>query len=80
MILCLYFNQLLILLCHAKFLSFLGMSAATSAAVGAKAGAVLGSVVPGLGTAVGAAFGAGVGTAASMLTDDYFGDYLRYIG
>ena len=39
-------------------------------------GAAMGSVVPGLGTALGAVLGYG----ASQLTDDFFGDYLRYIG
>ena len=36
----------------------------------------MGSVVPGLGTALGAVLGYG----ASQLTDDYIGEYLRYIG
>lgn len=49
--------------------------AATKAAVAAIA-ATYGSVVPGLGTAIGYAFG----YAAAENVDDYFGDYLRYIG
>merc|ERR1719361_842205 len=53
-----------------------GLSSVASATAGAAAGAAIGSIVPGLGTAVGAV----VGYGASSLTDDYFGDYLRYIG
>jgi len=56
-------------------LSRLGATAASSAA-----GAALGSIVPGIGTAIGAAVGAVAGAAGGELTDDYFGDYLRYIG
>jgi len=56
------------------------LGAAASAAIGAKVGAVAGSVVPGLGTAIGGVMGAVGGHAVSQLTDDYFGDYLRYIG
>jgi len=51
-------------------------SAVAGAAAGAATGAAIGSIVPGLGTVVGAV----VGYGASSLTDDYFGDYLRYIG
>ena len=57
----------------------LGLSSLASAGAGAivtEIGAAMGSVVPGLGTALGAVLGYGV----SQLTDDYIGDYLRYIG
>jgi len=52
---------------------------ATSVAAGATAG----SVVPGPGTVAGMVSGAGVAVAtyaAYSLSDDYLGDYLRYIG
>ena len=55
---------------------FPGLSSVADYAASAAAGAAIGSIVPGLGTAVGAV----VGYGASQLTDDYFGDYLRYIG
>ena len=51
-------------------------TAAATAATGAAIGASAGSIVPVVGTIVGAAAGA----AAGAMTDDYFGDYLRYIG
>ena len=59
----------------------LGLSSLAGAGAGAIVteigiGAAMGSVVPGLGTALGAVLGYG----ASQLTDDYIGDYLRYIG
>jgi len=57
-----------------------GISKAASAAASAATGAAIGSIVPGLGTAIGGIVGLVVGTAGSSLTDDYFGDYLRYIG
>ena len=66
-------------------LTALGVAAATeaavagtsaAAAVAAATGAAVGSVVPVIGTIVGAVAGA----AVAMLTDDYFGDFLRYIG
>jgi len=51
-------------------------TAAGTAAAGAAIGASAGSIVPVIGNVVGAVVGAGV--AAN--SDDYFGDYLRYIG
>jgi len=57
-----------------------GISKAASAAGSAAAGAAIGSIVPGLGTAIGGIVGFAVGSVGSSLTDDYFGDYLRYIG
>merc|ERR1712142_310593 len=57
-----------------------GLSEVGSAASGAAAGAALGSIVPGIGTAIGAVVGGIAGAAGGQLTDDYFGDYLRYIG
>ena len=60
-------------------LSFGGGAAGTSigaAMAGTEIGATIGSVVPGLGTALGAIVGYGAG----QLTDDYFGQFLRYIG
>jgi len=53
-----------------------GASAAAGAAVAAAAGAAMGSIVPVAGTIIGGLAGASVG----LLSDDYFGDYLRYIG
>jgi len=47
-----------------------------STATGAAVGAAIGSVIPGAGTIIGGLVGAGV----SQLSDDYLGDYLRYIG
>jgi hypothetical protein len=52
----------------------------TGWAAGALAGAAIGSIVPGLGNVAGAVIGGVAGGAASKLTDDFFGDYLRYIG
>jgi len=64
------------------FTAFTKNAVAKAASIGTSSaiGAALGSVVPGLGTLVGGAIGAVGGVAASSLTDDYFGDYLRYIG
>ena len=55
-----------------------GVTAVSSGVTSAAVGAAIGSIVPVpiVGTVVGGLVGAGVGT----LTDDYFGDYLRYIG
>jgi len=58
-----------------------GITAAIASA--AASGAAIGSFIPGPGTAAGAALGVAVGsagTAIAALTDDYVGDYLRYIG
>ena len=53
-----------------------GIGSVLSSGAGAAAGAAIGSIVPGVGTILGGLVGAGVGS----LSDDYFGDYLRYIG
>jgi len=53
------------------------------AQVGAQVGATLGSIVPVTGTTIGGIIGAVggvIGGAAATLTDDYVGEYLRYIG
>ena len=60
----------------AAALASAGASAITGAAAAAAMGAAAGSVIPVIGNIVGAVAGA----AAGMLTDDYFGDFLRYIG
>ena len=54
--------------------------AATTAAAGALIGAKAGSIVPVIGTVIGALVGVGVGAGVSLLADDVFGDFLRYIG
>ena len=51
-------------------------AAISGVAAAAAAGAAAGSIVPVIGNVVGAVVGVGVAT----VTDDYFGDYLRYIG
>ena len=61
--------------------------AAGGAAAGAAAGAIIGSVIPGPGTALGAAIGTGAGalgsfiggTAAKHFTNNYTGDFLRFV-
>merc|ERR1712241_1547043 len=53
-----------------------GVGSVLTNAAGAAAGAAIGSIVPGVGTIIGGLVGASVGA----LSDDYFGDYLRYIG
>jgi len=58
-----------------------GITAAIAAA--AASGAAIGSFIPGPGTAAGTVLGiavGGVGTLIGALSDDYIGDYLRYIG
>jgi len=62
-----------------------GASAGIGAAIAAAAasGAAIGSFIPGPGTAAGTILGvavAGVGALIGTLSDDYIGDYLRYIG
>merc|ERR1712112_103059 len=52
------------------------VTSAAAAAGAAAAGATIGSIVPVAGTIIGGLVGASVGA----LSDDYFGDYLRYIG
>ena len=59
---------------------FPGLSDAAAWAAGMAVGATIGSIVPGLGTAAGAVIGGVSSYAAAQLTDDFFGDYLRYIG
>ena len=56
------------------------LSKGASKAAGAGAGAVIGSVIPGAGTVVGGMLGGIIGNAAGSVTEDYIGDYLRYIG
>ena len=55
-----------------------GVGAGIAAA--AASGAAIGSFLPGPGTAAGAVLGAAVGAVIATLSDDYVGDYLRYIG
>ena len=56
------------------------LSKGASKAADAAAGAVIGSVVPSEGTAMGGVLGAIMTNAAGSATEDYMGDYLRYIG
>ena len=56
------------------------LSMGASKAVGTATGAVIGSVIPGAGTAMGGILGAIITNAAGSATEDYLGDYLRYIG
>jgi len=51
-------------------------SIAASTAAGAAAGEAIGSIIPGAGTIIGSLVRAGV----AELSDEYLGDYLRYIG
>ena len=69
----------------AKAIIGAGATAGIGAAIAAAAasGAVMGSFIPGPGTAAGAVLGvavAGFGALFGTLSDDYIGDYLRYIG
>jgi len=48
--------------------------------VGGAIGAAMGSILPGPGTVAGGAAGAVVGAVFSNQAENYFGDYLRYIG
>ena len=48
--------------------------------VGGAIGAAMGSILPGPGTIAGGAAGAVVGAVFSNQAENYFGDYLRYIG
>merc|ERR1712147_347367 len=62
-----------------------GVAAGVGAGIAAAAasGAAIGSFIPGPGTVAGAALGvavAGFGAIIGTLSDDYIGDYLRYIG
>lgn len=61
-----------------SFTSFFnaGIGSVLTKGASAAAGAAIGSIVPGPGTIIGGLVGAAVGE----LSDDYFGDYLRYIG
>ena len=59
-----------------SFFHGVGAKAVSALASAMAAGAAAGSVVPGLGTVVGGV----AGVVAASVTDDYFGDYLRYIG
>jgi len=51
-----------------------------SAMGGMAAGAAIGSIVPGIGTLAGGAIGMAAEHFGGELTEDYFGDHLRFIG
>merc|ERR1711892_1525112 len=59
-----------------------GVAAGVGAGIAAAAasGAAMGSFLPGPGTAAVAVLGVAVGTVIGTLSDDYIGNYLRYIG
>merc|ERR1712088_286986 len=69
-----------------KAIGALGTSAGLAA--GASVGATVGSIVPVAGTAVGGAVGAAIGAAGGLIggygathfTNNYTGDFLRYVG
>ena len=73
-----------------KAIGALGTSAglAAGASVGATVGATVGSIVPVAGTAVGGAVGAAIGAAGGLIggygathfTNNYTGDFLRFVG